>query len=133
MIRFGKVVAVDEKNAKVRVQIEDADAVVTFWLPVATHKSQDDKFYWLPDIGEMVVCGFYENDWDTGVVLGAIYNQKDTTPAQNKDKFVIQFKDNTRIEYDRSSHKLTIHSTGDIEIISDTHITMKAPRIDLNP
>lgn len=133
MIRFGKVVAVDEKNARVRVQIEDADAVITYWLPVATHKSQDDKFYWLPDVGELVVCAFYENDWDTGVVLGAVYNQKDTPPATSRDKFVIQFKDGTRIEYDRSSHKLTIHSVGDIEIISDTHITLKAPRIDLNP
>jgi len=133
MIRFGKVVAVDEKNARVRVQIEDADAVVTYWLPVLQQKTQDDKHYWLPDVGELVACAFYENDWDTGVVLGAIYNQKDTPPVASRDKFVIQFKDGTRIEYDRNSHKLTIHCVGDIEIVSDTHITLKAPRIDLNP
>lgn len=33
MILFGKVVAVDAKTARTRVQIEDADGVVTFWLP----------------------------------------------------------------------------------------------------
>lgn len=45
MIRVGKVVAVDDKNAKVRVQIEDADAVVSYWLPVVHQKSQSDKHY----------------------------------------------------------------------------------------
>ncbi|MDW8136254.1 MAG: phage baseplate assembly protein V [Thermodesulfobacterium sp.] len=62
MILFGKVVAVDAKTARARVQIEDADGVVTFWLPVLHHKTQNDKHYWLPDIGEEVVCAFYETE-----------------------------------------------------------------------
>jgi len=133
MIRFGKVVAVDDKNAKVRVQIEDADAVVTYWLPVLHSKAQDDKAYWLPDVGELVVCAFYENDWDTGVVLGAVYNEKDRTPAQTRDKAVILFKDGTRIEYDRAAHKLSIHCVGDIEIVAQGNVTIIGARIDLNP
>lgn len=116
MIRVGKVVEVDDKNAKVRVQIEDADAVITYWLPVVHQKTQHDKHYWLPDIGELVVCGFYEDDWDTGFVLGSIYNDKDKPPSQTRDKFVIEFKDGTRIEYDRTSHNLKIHVTGKVEI-----------------
>ncbi|MEM4621023.1 MAG: phage baseplate assembly protein V [Desulfurococcaceae archaeon] len=133
MIRVGKVVAVDDKNAKVRVQIEDADAVITYWLPVVHQKSQDDKHYWLPDIGELVVCAFYEDDWDTGFVLGAIYNDKDKPPAQTKDKFVIEFKDGTRIEYDRVKHQLHIAVKGDIIIEATGNMTLKATRIDLNP
>lgn len=133
MIRVGKVVAVDDKNAKVRVQIEDADAVVSYWLPVVHQKSQSDKHYWLPDIGELVVCAFYGDDWDTGFVLGSIYNDKDKPPAETREKFVIEFKDGTRIEYNRASHKLHISVKGDILIEADGNITLKASRIDLNP
>ncbi|MEM4618916.1 MAG: phage baseplate assembly protein V [Desulfurococcaceae archaeon] len=133
MIRIGKVVAVDEKRAKVRVQIEDEDKVITYWLPVIQAKTQEDKHYWLPDIGELVVCAFYEDDWDTGFVLGAIYNDKDKTPAQSRDKFVIEFKDGTRIEYDRAGHRLHIRVRGDVLIEADGNMTLKASRIDLNP
>jgi len=116
MIRLGKVVAIDETKAKVRVQIEDADQVVTFWLPVLQQKAQDDKFYRLPDIGELVVCGFYSDDWDTGIVLGSIYNEIDLPPVSSKDKVHIRFKDGTEIEYDRAAHKMRIDVKGDIEI-----------------
>lgn len=133
MVRVGRVVEVDEKNARVRVQIEDADAVITWWLPVVYQKTQNDKHYWLPDIGELVVCVFYEDDWDTGFVLGAIYSDKDRTPAQSRDKFVIEFKDGTRIEYDKQAHKLHISVRGDIVIEADGNMTLKASRIDLNP
>ena len=133
MFRVGKVVAVDEKTAKVRVELEDADKVITYWLPVVVQKAQDDKFYWLPDIGELVLVGFLDYGIEQGFVLGSIYNQQDKPPVASKDKMHIQFKDGTVIEYDRNTHKLLIHSVGDIEIISDTHITMRAPRIDLNP
>lgn len=133
MIRVGKVVAVDDKNAKVRVQIEDADAVISFWLPVVHQKTQNDKHYWLPDIGELVLCAFYENDWDTGFVLGALYTDKDKPPAKSRDKFVIEFKDGTRIEYDRVNHQLYIAVKGDIIIEATGNMTLKASRIDLNP
>ena len=133
MFRVGKVVAVDEKTAKVRVELEDADKVITYWLPVVVQKAQDDKFYWLPDVGELVLVGFLDYGIEQGFVLGSIYNQQDKPPVASKDKMHIQFKDGTVIEYDRNTHKLLIHSVGDIEIISNTHITMKAPRIDLNP
>ena len=35
---------------------------------------------------------------------------------ETRDKFVIEFKDGTRIEYDRTSHNLKIHVTGKVEI-----------------
>ena len=48
------------------------------------------------------------------------------------DKHHVVFDDGTLIDYDRASRKLLIHCVGDIEIVSDTHIIMRAPRIDLN-
>ena len=133
MFRVGKVVAVDEKTAKVRVELEDTDKVISYWLPVLHNKTQDDKFYWLPDVGELVLVGFLDYGIEQGFVLGAIYNEKDKPPVEDRNKMHIRFKDGTVIEYDRVTHKLYIHSVGDIEIVSDTHITLQAPRIDLNP
>ncbi|WP_297889743.1 phage baseplate assembly protein V [Sulfurihydrogenibium sp.] len=133
MIKVGKVVAVDEKTCRCRVQLEDNDGVVTYWLPIIVNKSQKDKFYWLPDIGEEVLCAFLEHGIEQGFVLGAIYNEKDTVPVVSKDKYHIRFEDGTTIEYDRKSHKLSINCVGDVEIVAQGNIKIVGTRIDLNP
>lgn len=133
MIKVGKVVAVDEKTCRVRVQLLDNDEVVTYWLPVVVSKSQKDKFYWLPDIGEEVVCAFLEHGIEQGFVLGAIYNEKDIVPVGSKDKFHVRFEDGTWIEYDRKAHKLKIQCVGDIEISAQGNVKIIGARIDLNP
>lgn len=133
MIKVGKVVAIDEKTCKVRVQLLDNDGVITYWLPVIVNKSKDDKFYWLPDIDEEVLVAFLDNGIEQGFVLGAAYNEKDKTPIQDKDKYHIRFADGTVIEYDRKNHKLTIDCKGDIEIRASGNIKLVGSRIDLNP
>ncbi len=130
---LGKVVAIDEERGLVRVKLEEHDDLTTYWLPVLYTKTQFDKEYWLPDIDEMVLCVFTPPAFERGFVLGSFYTQEDTPPEATREKWIKKFKDGTIIEYDRENRKLLIHSVGDIEIISDTHITMKAPRIDLNP
>lgn len=127
------MVAVDEAKAMARVEIEDADKVVTYWLPILQQKTKDDKFFWLPDIGEQVVVAFYNDDWDTGVILGATYNSQDTPPANTKDKFVIKFKNGSFIEHDRKTGNLRIKATGNITIEADGDIVIKGRFIDLNP
>jgi phage baseplate assembly protein V len=109
MIRRGIVVAVDEKTARVRVQMPDLDGLVSNWLPVVQPKTQKDKAYWLPDIGEYVIVAFdEEGEHSDGYVLGAIYNNKDTPPVASKDKFFVRFEDGTEIEYDRKTHLLRV-------------------------
>jgi len=109
MIRRGIVVAVDEKTARVRVQMPDLDNVVSNWLPVIHHKTQKDKVYWLPDIGEYVIVAFdEEGEHSDGYVLGAIYNNKDTPPVASRDKFFVRFEDGTEIEYDKKTHLLRV-------------------------
>jgi len=109
MILRGIVVAVDEQTARVRVQMPDLDGLVSNWLPVVHHKTQKDKAYWLPDIGEYVVVAFdEEGEHSDGYVIGAIYNDKDTPPVVSKDKFFVRFEDGTEIEYDRKSHLLRV-------------------------
>lgn len=147
MIKVGRVVAVDEKTARVRVQLLDCDGMVSYWLQIAVPKAQDDKFYWIPDTGELVLCAFLEHGLEQGFVIGALYNEQDATPVQNKDKMHIKFKDGSWIEYDRLEHKLKAEIKGDIDIKatgradvetqgeiylkSANKITIQAPRVNI--
>lgn len=130
-LKFGTVSAVDEQTMRVRVRLPDLDNLRTDWLPVLTRKSLRDKDYWLPDVGEHVAV-LLDANGDDGVVLGAIFSDVDTVPVVSRDKWHRKFHDGTTIEYDRSTHKLSVHCVGDIEMKSETHIQLRAPRIDLN-
>ncbi|MZP49315.1 phage baseplate assembly protein V, partial [Escherichia coli] len=94
--------------------------------------TQDNKDYWLPDIGEQVEVLLDDNGED-GVVLGAVYSSVDTPPVTDKDKRYVRFSDEAAIEYDRKQHQLTVN--GGIEKIVievKTSITITAPLTTIN-
>jgi phage baseplate assembly protein V len=107
MFRVGLVKQQDLQNARVRVAFPDRDQLLSYWLPILSAKTQNDKFYWIPDIGEQVVCLMDEHD-EAGTVLGAIYSSADTPPVQSADKYHMSFKDGASLEYDRAAHALAI-------------------------
>lgn len=130
-LRYGFVTALDETAHTIRAQIPDLE-IETWWLPVLTMGSRGDRHYGLPDIGEHVAV-LLDRRGETGVCLGCIYSQRDPAPvAGAPDRHHIRFRDGTTIDYDRRTHKLSVHCVGDIEIASATHIILRAPRIDLN-
>ena len=106
MFRTGLVREQDVQGARVRVAFPDRDQIISYWLPVLFPKTQDDKAYWIPDIGEQVVCMMDEHD-EAGAVLGAIYSSADPPPAASADKYRVLFKDGAAIEYDRAAHALS--------------------------
>jgi phage baseplate assembly protein V len=89
----------------------------SWWLPVIVAKTQNDKMYWMPDVGEQVVCAMDEHDED-GVVLGAVYSSVDRPPVTSADKLHWTSKDGAVFEYDRSDHALqmTLPSGGTVAI-----------------
>jgi phage baseplate assembly protein V len=107
VFRVGIVKSQDAQNARVRVTFPDRDQMTSWWLPVVTPKSQNDKAYWIPDVGEQVVCLMDEHDED-GAVLGSIYSTVDTPPVSSADKWHLTMKDGATFEYDRSSHALAV-------------------------
>lgn len=131
MIKVGRVVAVDETTARVRVELPDCDGMVTYWLQIAVPKTQKDKFYWIPDIGEQVLCVFLDHGLEHGFVIGALYSKEESVPVSNKDKFHIKFSDGTIIEYDRAEHKLYIECSGTINIRAASGITIETPVLNL--
>jgi len=130
-LRYGFVVELDEARCRVRVRWPDLDGLISYWLRVPQAKTHHDKHYSLPDVGEHVAC-LLDAHGEDGLVLGAIYGQRDAAPAASAEQHHIRFADGTAIDYDRRSGRLYIDCVGDVEIVSRTRIRLIAPRIDLN-
>ena len=108
VFRTGLVTAQNVCVGQVRVQFPDRDGVVSYWLPVIVPKTQNDKFFFMPDVGEQVVVLMDEHD-EYGAVVGSIPSTVDGPPAgMTADKFAAVFKDGTAISYDRGAHLLTV-------------------------
>jgi len=130
-LRYGFVSALDAAGCRVRVRFPDLDNLESYWLPVLQPKTHQDKHYCLPDVGEHVAC-LLDAAGEDGVVLGALYGQRDPAPVADVDRHHLAFDDGTQIDYNRRTHHLVIHCVGEVEIVAGTRITLRAPRIDLN-
>ena len=119
--RVGIVQAQDPAHAKVRVVFPDYDEMISWWLPVVFAKTQNDKVYWIPDIGEQVVCLMDLRD-EAGAVLGAIYSSADTPPVNSADKFHLAFKDGAHFDYDRVAHILDLFFQDTTEFKYDARV-----------
>ncbi len=123
IIRVGRVSSINPNMATARVVFE-AQGIVSYDLPVLQHQTLKNKDYYMPDIGEHVVCLFLPTGNAEGFILGAIYSDEDRPPVNSQDKRVIQFEDGTQIEYNRSSHTLTINAVGPINIVADGNVNI---------
>jgi len=131
LVRVGVVTNVYPDRGTVRVRLTDADDQVSFELPVIFRKTMKDKEYWMPDVGEQVVCLFSAQGLEQGFVLGAIYSKNDSVPVASRDKWHIRFEDGTTIEYDKKEHKCSVDCKGQIFVKSATNITIQAPSINM--
>lgn len=136
LIRIGAVSSVDPVNGTVRVTFSTLDNQVTYELPVITRGSKSNKDYWLPDVDEQVLCLFLPNVSGRGIcegfVLGTFYSSVDAPVESSVDVHAVKYGDGTVIRHDRSSGKLTINATGDIDIIAGGKITINGTTINLN-
>src|ERR1700674_4306379 len=98
MFRVGLVKQQDLKGAGVRVAFPDRDQMLSYWLPILFSKTQNDKSYWIPDIGEQVVCLMDEHD-EAGTGLGAIILKRrhPAGPERGQIPHVIQGRSERRV------------------------------------
>lgn len=120
LIRLGVVSSKNPSNMTVRVVFDGKENLVSAELPVLNRGSQQVKDYWLPDVGEQVVCLFLPNSNGNGVnegyVLGSHFSTQDA-PVKTGDSIRrIDFGDGSYVEHDRSNGNLTIHATGVVTI-----------------
>ncbi|MCB2186937.1 MAG: phage baseplate assembly protein V [Deltaproteobacteria bacterium] len=123
MVRVGHVVERFPAEARVRVRLEDSDCMDSYKLPVLVAKTRCDKDYWMPDLGEHVICLFLPIGHEVGFVLGSIYSDLDVVPVVSNDKRHVRFEDGTWVEYDRQ--------TGDMNVQCKGKLTIKAAEIEI--
>lgn len=136
LINFGKVVEVDYKEARVRVQMGEWK---TTWLPWITQRSSNDFTWWAPEIDEQVLILAPSGDLAQGIVLTGIFQKghadvvSDIAPDKRDSIQRVKFQDGTQIEYNRDLHLLKADIKGDVEFTVDKDVTGKVKgNVDLD-
>ncbi|MDX5630329.1 MULTISPECIES: phage baseplate assembly protein V [unclassified Brenneria] len=130
--QVGTISAVDPKNVRARVRLPECDNLRTNWLDVLQHNTQNNKDYWLPDVGEQVVVLLDANGED-GVILGAVYSSVDTPPINNPDARGVTYADSAAFYYDRQTHTLTINGGIEHIVIScGADVTVKTQKATID-
>lgn len=124
-LRFAEVTEVD-KAGKARVKLLDGDDMVSHPLRTLQRRTLKDKDQCFPDIGEHVACLFSGQGLETGVLLGAVYSDKNQTDGEEGHFGYYRYEDGTMIYYDRDQHKLYADVKGEVEIKCEKSATVEA-------
>lgn len=89
------------------------EAPDSFWarlvMPMA---GRNRGWMTIPEVDDEVIVAFMHGDFNNAIVLGAVYNGKDTPPYANEDR-----ENNLRVFQSRSGHRLTFDDTAGSERI----------------
>lgn len=127
LVREGRVTATFPERHTVRVEFEDKDNMTSAEMPILTTCAFDNKFYSMPDVGDMVVCLFASNADQTGTgwIIGSRFNDKSKPNANSQDVMRMDFKDGTFVEYDRAKHELKVKCEGKVFVEAKKEISVK--------
>lgn len=114
-VRVGTVVNRDPANYRVRVEFKDNDGLVSYWCQVLALRSYKDKYFWMPEIDEMVLCLFLPYGHEQGFVVGSLYNKKDKPPAGDMELIIENRKD---VKITCTEERIYITAQKDIYITS---------------
>jgi len=111
ILRVGTVVERHVDGCRVRVQFPDNSALISYWCQVMMMKTHRDKHFWLPDLGELVVCAFLPFGHEQGFVLGALYNAQDRVPTSaTGDRLIVLDEGDNEIAVDRACRKMRVRT-----------------------
>jgi phage baseplate assembly protein V len=104
LVSVAKVSEVNPKTARIKVFIE-GDAQSDFLPVLSSRASGGDQCVWLPENGDQVLILAPSGEINQGFVVGSIMK---TADSPNKTSDYKQFSDGTVVEYDKTSHSLSI-------------------------
>lgn len=130
-VSFKEGIVYAAKPGFAQVQFPDLDGLVSAWLPLVVKKTLKDKECFTLDGGEQVAC-LLDDNFENGVVLGAVYSDADMPPVESSNKLHFQFFDGGSFEYDRSNGTLTIVTTGPVNVTAGGPVTVKAPSVTVD-
>lgn len=120
-LQIGTVDKVDRSKCRVRVLFPIPERVdketgqvtrfaVSEMLPVLVKQSVGNRDYWMPTIGDQVLCIFPTGVGGAGFVLGSFYSDEEEIPegAEAEGVRMVEFEDGTRIEYDTEASRLRV-------------------------
>lgn len=114
MIRVGKVVELDEANARVKVQ---ASGLTTAWLPWGAARAGTTRTTSMPTVGEQVMVFSPYGDTAQGVVGFSLYQDDHPAASDSKDKHATDYPDGTRVEYNSETNTYTMTVAGDAKVV----------------
>lgn len=124
ILRWCSVVEVDEKAGTARVKIPDANGIVSMPLRVLQQRTLKDQHQEMPDLHEHVACLFAGQGFEQGIVLGAVYSSQDGSPGKPPHVWYRKFEDETELEYDRETHRLTGTVKGWVDMKVERDVTL---------
>ncbi len=135
-LKFGIISEIDADSGMARVYFEEDD-FVSAPLKISVMRSKGDQVSFPFDINEHVWC-IMDEYCEYGVIGGAIYDDENKPQGSAAGKLLINFADNSAIEYDRQSHTLSFDIQGEVNInctqanitADETNITAANTNID---
>jgi len=135
-LKFGIISEIDIESGLARVYFEEDD-FVSAPLKISVMRSYGDQIFFPFVVNEHVYCVLDDN-WEYGVIAGAIYDEKNKPAGSAKGKFLLKFNDSSTIEYDQESATLTLDIKGTVNIkCSDSNVecsgkaTVKADEVEI--
>ncbi|MBR1730381.1 MAG: hypothetical protein IJ728_12760 [Selenomonadaceae bacterium] len=111
---IGVVTSYGETPGTVKITRPDKDDRVSADLPVIQLCVKDNQFFHMPQINEQVLVLQLPNAGGKGVcdgyVLGAFYNEVDTSIEQNNEVYLLRMKDGCYIRFDGEGN-IELHAT----------------------
>jgi len=114
IVRRGTVSSVNAAAGTVKVIYDDKDKALSADLHPLSRGSAGNRDYWLPDVGDSVVCLINpaSKNSNDGWVLGTAFSRKQPPNAASADVRRIDFGDGSFIEFNRAPGSLTINEKG---------------------
>ncbi len=122
---YGIVENIEYKPLRIQAKLPDMGDILSPWAGVLCKRSQTAKDFDPPVKGEQVALLLCD-DGETALCLGSVFNDVDNSPA-DEHRYVKEFDDGTRIEYDPQSSHLDVQAVGSLAITCQDNIDITAP------
>lgn len=113
-------------NVKVEMNLGNQGKNVSGWIPVMTpYGGKGYGMYTLPEVGSFVVIAFEMGDRNKPIVIGSLWNQKNTIPEESavEKNTVKRFQTNGGCQVifseEESKEKITIHTPAKLTVLLD--------------
>lgn len=107
---YGYISEVDDQTGFYRVNLEELE-IVSPWMPALFLDTKDTK-----DENSFVVnqhvAVLLKNNFNEGVILGAIYDRKNPPSVKDKNKRVTTFIDGSTVSFNKSTGEYGAHYKG---------------------